>query len=414
VPHCEAKLDCDVVQLEALATAMSAPPSGKKYQASVVLAPGVTTAYGPHSASSRLLPALVPQSSEDICERDVKPASSEATLQGGTSDGPVLSALELEHAGVRARASARPRERGKDEDEGMSAEGSRARSGVEVVRSRPVGAGRARAIALLLLAAVACARHDDPPRQVASAVPLEAATPDATPEATTPALASDPPIAALAVEGFGDAVISVPTGATAPRPIVVATHGIWDFPEALCEHWRGMIGTRAWVLCVRGDPMPDKTFMYRSGPKLLREIDAGVAALKARFAGYVDDAAMLYTGFSLGAILGAWVITQAPARFPYAILTEGGEDKLTAQGAAAFVKGGGKRVLFGCGLRGRVGAASAAAAMLTRAGAGSKVVLGKLPDGGQYAHWYGGPVGDEEKAQLGWLLEGDARWGEAP
>lgn len=156
--------------------------------------------------------------------------------------------------------------------------------------------------------------------------------------------------------------------------------------------------------------MPDKTFMYRSGPRLLREIDAGIAALKARFPGYVDDGPMLYTGFSLGAILGAWVITQAPARFPRAVLTEGGEDRFTAQSAAAFAKGGGKRVLFGCGLRGRVGPANAAAGLLTRAGAPSRVVLGKLPDAGQYAHWYGGPVGDEEKAQLEWVLEEDERW----
>jgi hypothetical protein len=37
-------------------------------------------------------------------------------------------------------------------------------------------------------------------------------------------------------------------------------------------------------------------------------------------------------------------------------------------------------------------------------------VLGKLPDAGEFIHWYNGPVAEEIRAQLEWLLEGDARW----
>ena len=100
--------------------------------------------------------------------------------------------------------------------------------------------------------------------------------------------------------------------------------------------------------------MPDKTFRYVSGDALARGIDADIAALVAKYPGYVDEGPMLYTGFSLGAILGVAVVTREPARFPRAVLIEGGEDRWTPVLAAKYARGGGKKVLFACGLRGRV------------------------------------------------------------
>jgi hypothetical protein len=43
--------------------------------------------------------------------------------------------------------------------------------------------------------------------------------------AILPPLQSNPAIVALPVEGYADAVVSVPLGAAGPRPVVVATHG---------------------------------------------------------------------------------------------------------------------------------------------------------------------------------------------
>jgi hypothetical protein len=226
-----------------------------------------------------------------------------------------------------------------------------------------------------------------------------------------PALQSEPPIVPLVVDGFPDAVISVPLGATSPRPVVVATHGMWDFPEGLCDDQRWIFHDRAWVVCPRGRPLADKTFRYDSAESLRREIDADVHALVARYPGYVDAQAMLYTGFSLGAILGVPIITRDPARFPRAVLIEGGEDKWSPALAARYAKGGGQRVLFACGLRGRVPGAQQAAAMLGRAGVDAHAVLGKLPDAGQFIHWYNGPIAEETRAAERWLFEGDGRWG---
>jgi hypothetical protein len=269
----------------------------------------------------------------------------------------------------------------------------------------------ARRAALLFLLVAGCGRHapapiDDPPPPVASVAPR-----DASEEPTLAPLRGEPPIVPLAVEGFPDAVISIPLGATSPRPVVVATHGMWDFPEGLCDDQRWIFHDRAWVICPRGRPMPDKTFFYDSAEALSREIAADVRALVTRYPGYVDEGGMLYTGFSLGAILGVGVITHDPARFPRAVLIEGGEDRWTPGLAASYAKGGGQRVLFACGLRGRVGAAQQAASMLEHAGVGARVVLGKLPDAGQFMHWYNGPIAEETRAAQPWLFESDARWG---
>lgn len=233
---------------------------------------------------------------------------------------------------------------------------------------------------------------------------------DAAAQPGLPPLASDPPIVPLAVPGFSDAVISIPLGLTGPRPVVVATHGAYDAPEGLCDDQRWVLRDCAWVVCPRGRPLHDGTFAYDSGPSLEREIDATLDALAARYPGYVDGGPVTYVGFSLGAILGAWIVAHDPARFPRAVLIEGGEDRWTDASARAFARGGGQRVLFACGLRGRVPGAQQAAAILGRAGVHAHVVLARLPDAGQFIHWYNGPVADEQREQLDWLMEGDPRW----
>ncbi len=240
---------------------------------------------------------------------------------------------------------------------------------------------------------------------------VEAVTaPPSSAEPTSAPLESAPAIVPLPVPDFPEAVVSVPIGAVTPRPVIVATHGLWDFPEGLCDNWRWIVGNRAWVLCPRGTPMPDKTFRYKSGPALAAEIDAGLRALQDRYPGYVDPGPMLYTGFSLGAILGAWIVAHDPQRYPRAVLTEGGEDRVSDAVAAKYAKGGGQRVLFACGLAFRVPLATRAARRLEHAGVPARVVLGRLPNTGQFIHWYNGPVADETKAELDWLFEGDPRW----
>jgi hypothetical protein len=271
---------------------------------------------------------------------------------------------------------------------------------------------RVRHLGVWVVAAVACTLEVRADEVVGSPRAAPAAGPAIGPSRLAPLQGEqgETSMVALPVAGFGDAVVSIPVGATSSRPVVVAAHGLSDSPEGICDTWRSIIDRHAWVLCPRGQPSPDKTFRYRDGPALANEVDAALAALAERYPRYVDRGPVLYAGFSRGAILGAWVVTHDPARFPTAVLTEGGEDGFDALEAAEYARGGGKRVLFACGLKPRVAPATRTARVLERAGVQSRVVLGKLPETGQFQHRYDGPVAEETKGQLDWLFEGDARW----
>ncbi|WP_437307643.1 hypothetical protein [Sorangium sp. So ce388] len=219
------------------------------------------------------------------------------------------------------------------------------------------------------------------------------------------------PFVELALEGFPSAVVSVPIGATSRRPVLIASHGNYDRPEWQCQVWRGIAGDGAFILCPRGVARSDSPsasdvrFTYESNARLEQEIDAGLAALRARFPEHVDPGSVLYTGFSLGAIMGSAIAARRAALFPRLVLVEGGHDKWTPATAKAFAEGGGQRVLFVCAQAGCGAAASAAAARLEKAGVLTRVVRGK-----EAGHRYDGPVAEETQRALGWILEGDLRW----
>ncbi|WP_437928329.1 hypothetical protein WMF37_03560 [Sorangium sp. So ce291] len=258
-------------------------------------------------------------------------------------------------------------------------------------------------------AASAAAPADGGAEQTADAAPAAAGA--AALAAQSAPLRADGPFVELAVEGFPSAVVSVPIGATARRPVLIASHGNYDRPEWQCQVWRGIAGDGAFILCPRGVARSDSPsasdvrFTYESNARLEQEIDAGLAALRARFPEHVDPGAVLYTGFSLGAIMGSAIAARRAALFPRLVLVEGGHDKWTPATAKAFAEGGGQRVLFVCAQAGCGAAATAAAARLEKAGVLTRVVRGK-----EAGHRYDGPVAEETQRALGWILEGDPRW----
>ncbi|WP_437317883.1 hypothetical protein [Sorangium sp. So ce385] len=242
----------------------------------------------------------------------------------------------------------------------------------------------------------------------APASAAEGAAPAAAPVAP---LRADAPFVELPVDGFASAVVSVPIGATARRPVLIASHGNYDRPEWQCQVWRDIAGGDAFILCPRGVARSDSPsasdvrFTYESNARLEQEIDAGLAALRARFPEHVDPGAVLYTGFSLGAIMGSAIAARRAALFPRLVLVEGGHDKWTPKAARAFADGGGQRVLFVCAQAGCGAAAKAAAARLEKAGVLTRVVRSE-----EAGHRYDGPVAEETRRALGWAIEGDARW----
>jgi hypothetical protein len=208
---------------------------------------------------------------------------------------------------------------------------------------------------LAVVAQLGC--RDRPPPPVEPGVDGAITTASATPSYAAPPIARElPPLAGewlvhLPLEGFGPAAVSVPLGAMTPRSVVVGVHGRNDRPEWACGEWRGVTDARPFVLCPHGVPADAPTGLglaFAGSERTRREIDAGLAALKARFGAYVADGPMIYAGFSLGAILGVAIVADDPARFPIAVLGEGGQTEWTPARMDAFAKGGGRRVLFVC------------------------------------------------------------------
>jgi predicted esterase len=245
----------------------------------------------------------------------------------------------------------------------------------------------------------------------------------------------------MPVPGFTNAVLISPVGATRPMPLVVAVLGIGDTPESQCAVWRELLDQRAFVICPRFTPHyvpvqpespdpgtsllgllglqgptaptadPNAGAVVQSGfrptevPEVEREIDAAIAAARSIFPKYVASGPALYVGFSRGAFLGATLIAKTPAKYPRAILIEGGQSAWTDASAVAYAKGGGKRVLFACGQPSCVAEAEPASALLARAHVAPRIVHGE----GE-GHGYKGPVKEQVRAALAWVTEGDAAW----
>jgi pimeloyl-ACP methyl ester carboxylesterase len=241
--------------------------------------------------------------------------------------------------------------------------------------------------------------------------PAPAPEPASTPT-PTPTLA---PITAFfesfAVPGHPDAFVSLPTGATERRPVVVMIHGAGDRPDWQCGGWRRATSDFPFIVCPTGrvdrasSTKDDTRYTHASGAALLAYIDAALAALAARYPDHADVTRPLLAGFSLGsyAILGLAV--GDPERFPRIALIEGATATFDDARARAFIGGGGQRVLFGCGQKGCEAAAKEAARrLLARDHLEARVVYAPVN------HTFDPPLEDAVAREMPWLVEGDPRW----
>jgi len=225
-----------------------------------------------------------------------------------------------------------------------------------------------------------------------------------------PPIADRPLFTNLTVTGYPEPVVSVPNGATSRRPVILVAHGTSDRPDWNCDAWRHITSARGFVVCPRGEHAPqestrdDERFTLRGGAYLLGYVDAALAALAVRFAGYVDVDRPVLAGFSLGATEMAQLAVRDPARFPRIAMLEGGQKVWTAAAIRQFEAGGGQRVLFGCGSPWCVPETKAVLARFDKAGFEARMVSANV------GHTNDRPLQEAVMAQLEWFLGGDARW----
>ena len=220
----------------------------------------------------------------------------------------------------------------------------------------------------------------------------------------------DDPLVALEVPGFRPAIVSVPVSTKRPRPIVLALHGNYDRPEWQCGVWNQVVRERAFVLCPRGiprrgAPAAADRWEYASARAMKSEIEAAVAALRARFAEFVVEGPLLFIGFSLGAGYGAPLVQAQPELYPRAIFIEGGVSAWSVAAAKRFAKAGGKRLILACGQAGCLSQVKALGPALTRAGLDTRV--GGSATAG---HTYDGPVAQVVSDNWDWLIADDRRF----
>jgi predicted esterase len=243
--------------------------------------------------------------------------------------------------------------------------------------------------------------------------PTAAATGNAVGDAATP-MAPLPALPgffeALPVPGHPDAWMSLPTGATDKRPVVVVIHGAGDRPDWQCGGWRRATRELAFIVCPRGSYAPldstkgDARYTHRGGAVLLAYIDASLAAVEARYPDYADTSTPILAGFSLGASEILALAVQAPARFPRIALIEGGTGGWTDERIDAYRAGGGQRVLYGAGQRANESTGRAAVKRLLARGLDARVVYAPVD------HTFDPPLEDAVRDELAWFVAGDPRW----
>jgi predicted esterase len=201
----------------------------------------------------------------------------------------------------------------------------------------------------------------------------------------------------LEVPGFLPAVLFVPRG-DAASPLVVATHGAGGTPEWECEYWRRLTQGRRFVLCLRGASMGSGGGYYYPNEHVLEaELVAAERALRSAEP-RVSTRDGLYAGFSQGASMGSAFLAKHGASFPALALIEGFQ-RWNIPRARAFVRSGGRRVLFACGTKECNAVATESARWLTRGGIEARVEF--APGAG---HTPAGAVLPRVEAALPWLL----------
>jgi predicted esterase len=201
------------------------------------------------------------------------------------------------------------------------------------------------------------------------------------------------------------AVVTVPLGATEPRPIMVGVHGAGDRAEWACGGYRIATKVFPFIVCPQGLSAGGGKFSTAGADRLSADIDRAVALVREQFGPYVAPGPLLYAGFSLGAMHGVSVVANHGETYPRVLLIEGAYREWTPALARAFAKSGGQRVMLVCQASDCRSMFRQAQQDLERAG-----VEVRLVPAANGRHNLDEAMMSALERALPWLVERDARW----
>ena len=271
----------------------------------------------------------------------------------------------------------------------------------------------------LVVLAIACSRHAPAPAPVADGGAIEGGAGSTTraDASVLDASAKRAPLSGYAWQieltdapdggasrklGF----VSVPLGAREPRPLMIALHGGGDRPDWACGEWRGMTNAYAFLVCPRGPGESESGLGWSSPEDTKARIARAVAATKAMFGSWIDDAPAILAGFSMGATQAALLARSDPKTYPRVALSESAYAPGPVIGfALSWSKGGGERALFSCTTLGCVATYRRAARLLAAQGGASRLNIA-----GTNQHGIWDVVVRSVRRDWPWLVEGAAGW----
>jgi hypothetical protein len=201
------------------------------------------------------------------------------------------------------------------------------------------------------------------------------------------------------------ALVSVPLGATDPRPVVLGVQGAGDRPEWACGGYRGALDAYPFIVCPAGHPTGDGKLSTGPPAELADDAEQAVAALRARFGRYVAEVPLVYAGFSLGAIHAPALLQSRGKTYPRVLLVEGAYREFTPELARRYAASGGERMLLLCAAKTCEGVFGGAAAALRAAGIETKVV-----GAATHRHNLDGAMTPVIRDAWPWLVEGLSGW----
>jgi hypothetical protein len=155
-------------------------------------------------------------------------------------------------------------------------------------------------------------------------------------------------LSSLEVPGFGAARVSVPLGATAPKPLLIALHGDRDRPEWTCGSYRHVVSSRAFILCPEGVARADRDFTLGTSEETSTELRKALPALKSRFKGYLSPGSVVLAALGPAVDQAIELALKEPSFFSHLLLVDGSTRRFTPPAATRFGSAGGKRVLVVC------------------------------------------------------------------